>query len=80
MSSGDIMFVGWDRIIHKYARSRDNKEIGSIVAVDDDGVVLNQGNVEFRIPKSYVEGYKENSVFLGLNGKDIQYYQLTELP
>ena len=44
-------------------------------AVDDDNIILNQDNIEFKIPKSYVEGYRGNAVFLGLNGKDIQYYQ-----
>ena len=39
------------------------------------GEDYSQDNIEFKIPKSYVEGYRGNDVFLGLNGKDIQYYQ-----
>jgi len=67
MSDEDIMFADWDKIILKNARSRDSKELGNVIAVDD--------NIEFKIPKSYVEGYRGNAVFLGLNGKDIRYYQ-----
>jgi hypothetical protein len=75
MSDEDIMFADWEKIILKNARSRDSKELGNVIAVDDDNIILNQDNIEFKIPKSYVEGYRGNAVFLGLNGKDIQYYQ-----
>jgi hypothetical protein len=75
MSDEDIMFADWDKIILKNARSRDSKELGNVIAVDDDNIILNKDNIEFKIPKSYVEGYRGNAVFLGLNGKDIQYYQ-----
>ena len=75
MSDEDIMFADWDKIILKNARSRDSKELGNVIAVDDENIILNQDNIEFKIPKSYVEGYRGNAVFLGLNGKDIQYYQ-----
>jgi len=75
MSDENIMFADWDKIILKNARSRDSKELGNVIAVDDDNIILNQDNIEFKIPKSYVEGYIGNDVFLGLNGKDIQYYQ-----
>ena len=75
MSDEDIMFADWDKIILKNARSRDSKELGNVIAVDDDSIILNQDNIEFKIPKTYVEGYRGNAVFLGLNGKDIQYYQ-----
>ena len=72
MSDEDIMFADWDKIILKNARSRDSKELGNVIAVDDENIILNQDNIEFKIPKSYVEGYRGNAVFLGLNGKDIQ--------
>ena len=75
MSDENIMFADWDKIILKNARSRDSKELGNVIAVDDDNIILNQDNIEFKIPKSYVEGYIGNAVFLGLNGKDIQYYR-----
>jgi hypothetical protein len=75
MSDEDIMFADWDKIILKNARSRDSKELGNVIAVDDENIILNQDNIEFKIPKSYVEGYRGNAVFLGLNRKDIQYYQ-----
>ena len=75
MSDEDIMFADWDKIILMNARSRDSKELGNVIAVDDENIILNQDNIEFKIPKSYVEGYRGNAVFLGLNGKDIQYYQ-----
>jgi len=75
MSDENIMFADWDKIILKNARSRDSKELGNVIAVDDDNIILNQDNIEFKIPKSYVEGYIGNDVFLGLNGKDIQYYR-----
>jgi hypothetical protein len=76
MLDEDIIFADWwDKIILKNARSRDSKELGNVIAVDDDNIILNQDNIEFKIPKSYVEGYRGNAVFLGLNGKDIQYYQ-----
>lgn len=57
MSDEDIMFADWDKIILKNARSRDSKELGNVIAVDDENIILNQDNIEFKIPKSYVEGY-----------------------
>ena len=73
MFDEDIMFADWDKIILKNARSRDSR--WNVIAVDDDNIILNQDDIEFKIPKSYVEGYRGNAVFLGLNGKDIQHYQ-----
>jgi hypothetical protein len=75
MISEDVMFAEWDKIILKHARSKDSKEVGNVIAVDDDNITLIRDNNEFKIPKSYVEGYRGNDVFLALNGKDIQYYQ-----
>ncbi|MPZ06391.1 MAG: hypothetical protein GEU26_08245 [Nitrososphaeraceae archaeon] len=75
MLDEDIMFADWDKIIFKNARSRDSKELGNVTAIDDDNIILNQDDIEFKIPKSFVEGYRGNDVFLGLDGKDIQYYQ-----
>ena len=75
MLDEDIMFADWDKIIFKNARSRDSKELGNVTAIDDDNIILNHDDIEFKIPKSYVEGYRGNDVFLGLDGKDIQYYQ-----
>lgn len=75
MLDEDIMFADWDKIIFKNARSRDSKELGNVTAIDDDNIILNQDDIELKIPKSYVEGYRGNDVFLGLDGKDIQYYQ-----
>jgi hypothetical protein len=75
MMSEDVMFAEWDKIILKNARSKDSKKLGNVIAVDDDNITLIQDNNEFKIPKSYVEGYRGNDVFLGLNGKDILYYQ-----
>ena len=75
MTDEDIIFADWDKIILKSARSRDDKELGSVIAVDDDHIILNQDSIKFKIPKSYVEGCRGNAVFLGLKGKDTQYYQ-----
>ena len=42
MSDEDIMFADWEKIILKNARSRDSKELGNVIAVDDDNIILNQ--------------------------------------
>ena len=55
-------------------RGREIVRLGNVIAVDDDNIILNQDDIEFKIPKSYVEGYRGNAVFLGLNGKDIQHF------
>ena len=55
MFDEDIMFADWDKIILKNARSRDSR-MGNVIAVDDDNIILNQDDIEFKIPKSYVEG------------------------
>jgi hypothetical protein len=75
MSDEDIMFPDWDMIILKNAHSRDSKDLGNVIGVDDDGIILDRDNIEFKIPKHYVEGYRGKTVFLGINGRDIQYYQ-----
>ena len=74
MSDVDTMFPDWDMIILKNAHSRDSKDLGNVIGVDDDSIILDRDGIEFKI-KYYVKGYRGKTVFLGLNGRDIQYYQ-----
>ena len=60
-------------------RGREIVKNWNVIAVDDDNIILNQDDIEFKIPKSYVEGYRGNAVFLGLNGKDIQHLSILRL-
>ena len=39
MSDEEIMFADWDKIILKNARSRDSKELGNVIAVDDENII-----------------------------------------
>jgi hypothetical protein len=42
------MFPDWDMIILNNARSRDSKELGNVIAIDDDSIILNRDNIEFK--------------------------------
>jgi hypothetical protein len=73
MSDVGTMFPDWDMIILKNAHSRDSKDLGNVIGVDDDSIILDRDSIEFKIPKYYVKGYRGKTVFLELNGRDIQY-------
>jgi hypothetical protein len=65
----DPAVIDWDRIIHKNVRSKDMQGAGSIVAIDDDSVIISTQGAQhqYKIPKSHVEGYNGAEVFLDIS-------------
>lgn len=49
------MFPDWDMIILKNAHSRDSMDLGNVIGVDDDGIILDRDSIEFKLSKHYVE-------------------------
>lgn len=69
--------LDWSRIVHKNVRSKDREEVGNVVSIAGDTIIVLQGrDNEFQIPKSFVDGYNGSEVFLDVNISDLQNYRL----
>ncbi len=68
----------WDRIVNKNVRSKDMEGIGSVVAVQEDSVIIATEGAqhEYKIPKSNVEGYNGAEVFLDLSSNEMSAYDI----
>jgi hypothetical protein len=58
--------LDWDRIVHRNVRSKDRADVGNVDAVDEGSVVIvtQGGRGEYKIPKSEVEAFDGDEVFL----------------
>ena len=64
------MIQNWDRLVLKGVRSIENDDMGNIIAIDKDSLFLMTGRHVFKIPKSFVEGFNESEVLLGVPGSN----------
>jgi len=70
------VILNWDRIIHKNVRSKDMDDVGNVIAIAGDTITIFQGTKrEYRVPKSYVEGFNGSEVFLDLSLNDLEKLQ-----
>lgn len=58
--------LDWDRIVHKNVRSKDRADVGNVDAVNEDSIVIvtEGARGEYKIPKSEVEAFDGDEVFL----------------
>ncbi len=56
--------LDWDRLILKGVRSKENEDVGNIIAIDDQNITIMMGRHEFKLPKSFVDYYNGSEVFL----------------
>lgn len=70
--------VDWDRIVHKNVRSNDNTGVGNVVAVDNDYIIVTSqgGRDEYKISKSYVEGFNGAEVFLDFPAGQLKMFKV----
>ena len=71
------MIQNWDRLVMKGVRSIENDDMGNIIAIDKDSLFLMTGRHVFKIPKSFVEGFNESEVLLGVPAAMVLRLELT---
>ena len=55
----------WDRLINKKVISSDLQEIGNIVAVDDNSlIIMREAENQYRIPKSRARAFIDNDLLV----------------
>ena len=63
--------VDWDRLILKGVRSRENEDVGNIIAIDQEYITIMMGRHEFKLPKESVDYYNGSEVFLRVSLPEI---------
>ena len=78
MSNPEI--ADWNNLIQKNVKTKDSKDLGNIIMVDDEFVTILEGTrQEYVIPKKYVEEFTENEVILNLDFKELKAYEAKKL-
>ena len=70
----------WDRLINKKVISSDLQEIGNIVAVDDNSlIILRDAENQYRIPKSRARAFIDNDLLVDFRLNDLLLIELASL-
>ena len=70
----------WDRLINKKVISSDLQEVGNIVAVDDDSlIILREAENQYRIPKSRASAFIDNDLLVDFRLNDLLLIELASL-
>jgi hypothetical protein len=70
----------WDRLINKKVISSDLQEIGNIVAVDDNSmIILREAENQYRIPKSRARAFIDNDLLVDFRLNDLLLVELASL-
>ncbi|HYZ50668.1 MAG TPA: hypothetical protein VE593_07260 [Nitrososphaeraceae archaeon] len=78
MSNPEI--ADWNNLIQKNVKTKDSKDLGNIIMVDDEFITILEGTrQEYVIPKKYVEEFTENEVVLNLDFKELKAYEAKKL-
>ena len=78
MSNPEI--ADWNNLIQKNVKTKDSKDLGNIIMVDDEFITVLEGTrQEYVIPKKYVEEFTENAVVLNLDFKELKAYEAKKL-
>jgi hypothetical protein len=78
MSNPEI--ADWNNLIQKNVKTKDSKDLGNIIMVDDEFITILEGTrQEYVIPKKYVEEFTENEVVLSLDFKELKAYEAKKL-
>ena len=74
MSSPEI--VDWNNLIQKNVKTKDLKDIGNIIMVDDEFITILEGtHQEYVVPKKYIKEVKETEIVLGLAIRELSKYE-----
>ncbi len=66
--------LSWDKVIGKDVKSIDEKDIGKIKDISQDHIQIEKGLVgkdHYSVPKSVVDRYEDDHVFLSLTENEI---------
>jgi hypothetical protein len=78
MSNPEI--ADWNNLIQKNVKTKDSKDLGNIIMVDDEFITVLEGTrQEYVIPKKYVEEFTENEVVLNLDFKELKAYEAKKI-
>jgi len=70
----------WDRLINKKVISSDLQEIGNIVAVDDNSlIIMREEENQYRIPKSRARAFIDNDLLVDFRLNDLLLIELASL-
>ena len=69
--------VDWDAIFKKGVRAKDGKDVGIVVGVSDQNVIIQKGvTKEVFLPKENVEGFDGNEVFLSVTSEELKKHEI----
>lgn len=68
--------LNWDRLIHKGVRSSDYEDMGNIIGMDQEFLTLMMGRLEFKIPKTAVQGFNGSEIFLKIPALDVYKFEV----
>jgi hypothetical protein len=72
--------IDWNNLIQKNAKTKDFKDIGNIIMVDDEFITILDGTrQEYVVPKKYIKEFKEAEIVLELTVKDLSTYEAKKL-
>jgi hypothetical protein len=70
----------WHRLINKKVISSDLQEIGNIVAVDDNSlIIMREEENQYRIPKSRARAFIDNDLLVDFRLNDLLLIELASL-
>ena len=69
--------VDWDAIFKKGVRAKDGKDVGIVVGVSDQNIIVQKGVTrEVILPKESVEGFDGNEVFLNMTSEELKRHEI----
>ena len=69
--------VDWDAIFKKGVRAKDGKDVGIVVGVSDQNVIIQKGvTKEAFLPKENIEGFDGNEVFLSVTSEELKKHEI----
>ena len=69
--------VDWDAIFKKGVRAKDGKDVGIVVGVSDQNVIIQKGvTKEVFLPKENVEGFDGNEVLLSVTSEELKKHEI----
>jgi hypothetical protein len=69
--------VDWDATFKKGVRAKDGKDVGIVVGVSDQNIIVQKGVTrEVILPKENVEGFDGNEVFLNMPSEELRRHEI----
>jgi hypothetical protein len=66
----------WSAILKKGVKSKDEEQVGTVVGTSEDKVVFERGSrFIYRVPKTEVQGFDGNEIFLNLSKEELNRYE-----